>query len=338
MGESSKKGRVGEMGQARWKKAFFLVLALVLAIAGVFFLRRGTTPLAISYREALVVRSPLEITIQSTGVVQPENRLEIKPPIPGRIESVVGREGQWVRKGDILAWMSSTERAAMIDAARAKGPEELSRWEELYRPTPILAPISGTIILRNVEAGQTFSGTDSVFVMSDRLTVTAQVDETDIAQISLGQRATVTLDAYPARPIGGKVGKIAFDAKTVNNVTTYEVDVQPAETPREMRSGMTASVLFRIADRTDALVVPSEGVKVRGSQRYVLVPSPEGKDPAERIIETGVSDGKLTEVLSGLREGDKLLIAELKSQASAAQPGSPFSPMGRGRPGGRGGH
>ena len=53
-------------------------------------------------------------------------------------------------KGQILAWMSSTERAALMDAARSKGPEEVSRWEELYRPTPILAPIRGTVISRNI--------------------------------------------------------------------------------------------------------------------------------------------------------------------------------------------
>ena len=124
-------------------------LVVVGAIAGVIVSRRNATPVT-SYREAPVKRGKIEVSVVSTGVVQPENRLEIKPPIAGRVEQVLTREGQKVRKGQILAWMSSNERAALLDAARAKGPEEVARWEELYRATPILAPISGTIILRPI--------------------------------------------------------------------------------------------------------------------------------------------------------------------------------------------
>src|SRR6185295_1884406 len=111
---------------------------------------------------------------------------------------------------------------------------------------PVLAPIDGTIILRNVQQGQTFAGTDALFVMSDRLTVKAQVDETDIAQVALKQAAKITLDAYPQKEFPASVDKIAYDATTVNNVTTYIVDVLPENTPDFLRSGMTANVNFLI--------------------------------------------------------------------------------------------
>ncbi|MDH3309781.1 MAG: efflux RND transporter periplasmic adaptor subunit [Gammaproteobacteria bacterium] len=282
------------------------------------------------YREVSATRGDLAVTILSTGVVQPRNRLEIKPPIAGRAEQVQVKEGETVTKGQILAWMSSTERAALIDAARARGPEELKRWEELYRATPVLAPISGTVILRNIEPGQTFTSNDAVLIMSDRLTVKAQVDETDIARIRLRQRTRVELDAYPNQPFTGVVDQIAYDAKTVNNVTTYEVDVLPEKTPTFMRSGMTANVSFVLESRQNVLLIPSEAVKNREGKTYVLLPPSKPKgEPEKRGVKTGLSDGRHTEVLDGISEGEKLLVQRLRAGGNGAASSSPLMPFGR---------
>jgi macrolide-specific efflux system membrane fusion protein len=230
--------------------------------------------------------------------------------------------------------MSSTERAALIDAARARGPEELKRWEELYRATPVLAPISGTVILRSVEPGQTFTGNDAVFVMSDRLTVNAQVDETDIAQVKLGQRATIVIDAYPDRPIEATVAQIAYDAKTVQNVTIYEIDVLPREIPPFLRSGMTASVTFHVASRPGVLLVPSAAVRQRDGRAYVLVPGDKpGAPPREQEIRTGASGEGRVEIVSGLEEGQTVLVADVRLDSSSAGEtgGNPLMPFGQRR-------
>jgi macrolide-specific efflux system membrane fusion protein len=65
---------------------------------------------------------PIEETVEATGTIVPLNRVEIKPPIAGRIERLLADEGDSVREGQILAWMSSDDRAAILDAARAQGP------------------------------------------------------------------------------------------------------------------------------------------------------------------------------------------------------------------------
>ena len=305
--------------------------ALVLMIGGgavmYWISGRDTAPV---YREVTVSRGDLDVTILSTGTVAPKNRLDIKAPIPGRAEQVLVDEGYKVTKGQILAWMSSTERAALIDAARAKGPDELKHWEELYRPTPVLAPVNGTIITRNVEAGQTFTSADAIFVMSDYLIVVAQVDETDLAQIRLQQPVSIVLDAYPDQPLAGKVSEIAYDAKTVNNVTTYSVNVLPDKTPVFMRSGMTANVSFVTASRRGVLLLPADAIKVRGSHSYVLLApaQPNGK-PVEKEVKTGLSDGKRTEVLDGAAEGDRLLVVRISTGGPSAS--SPLNPFGRRR-------
>ncbi|MBC7693161.1 MAG: efflux RND transporter periplasmic adaptor subunit [Methylotenera sp.] len=330
--DNSSKSQSGSQRSSMKKSSKWILIVLVLAMllgVGVLVRLKKQKSLEISYREIPVVKSDLEVTILSTGVVSPENRLEIKPPIPGRVEQVLVKEGQRVRKGQILAWMSSTERAAMLDSAGAKGPEELKKWEDLYRPTPIMAPINGTLIARNVESGQTFTSADSVFTMSDRLTVKAQVDETDIAQITLRQRAKIILDAYPNQTVSAVVDQIAYDAKTVNNVTTYTVDVLPGQTPASMRSGMTANVTFLVSSKSGVLTVPNDALKVQGSKYSVQLKSPEGEKPAERLIQVGMTDGKKTEILSGLSEQDVVLAAEIRNSTKRADAGSnPFGPMG----------
>lgn len=300
---------------------------LVVLVAAWWLFLRAPDGQSVSYRPAVVKRGDIEQTIVSTGVVQPRNRLEIKPPIAGRIEVVLVREGDVVRKGQVIAWMSSLERAALLDAARAQGPEEARRWEELYRPTPIVAPLNGRVIARNTEPGQTFSPTDAVFVLSDLLTIKAQVDETDIARIKLRQSARVTLDAYPDTTFNGQVIEIAFDAKTVNNVTTYTVDVLPQKPPAFLRSGMTANVHFLLASRQAVLLVPATAIKVRDGASYVMAPG-ENKVPVELPVTTGISDGRQIEVVEGLKEGDQILVAGLGSRKSRAGGSSPLNPFG----------
>lgn len=92
------------------------------------------------------------------------------------------------------------------------------------------------MIVRAVEPGQTVTSVDAVIVLSDRLIVKAQVDETDIGRVKTGQKATVSLDAYPREEIGADVDHISYESKLVNNVTTYEVDILPGEVPAVFRT------------------------------------------------------------------------------------------------------
>lgn len=316
------------------KRNWTLITAAVLAVgAGSFWYFSKETDAekeAKNFKRLTISRGDIEISIRATGTVQPENRLEIKPPIAGRIESVLAREGQRVSRGQILAWMSSTERAAVLDAARGKGPEEVARWEELYRATPIVSPITGTLILRSVEPGQTFTSTDPILVLSDRLTVKAQVDETDLAQVKSGIPAIITLDAYPKLPIGAKVARIAFEAKTVNNVTMYEVDVTPQTPPDTMRSGMTATVQFEVASKKDVIVVPNEAVRTEGRETSVMLEDSSATggatEPRKTMVELGLSDGKVSEVISGLEEGNVVVARTLGESSSGERSSNPFMP------------
>lgn len=309
------------------KKPLATVFAAALIIL-IVLLWKNNRAKNVGYQEVEVLRGDIQSTILSTGIVQPENRLEIKPPISGRTDEVMVDEGDIVKKGQMLVKMSSTERAALLDAARARSAEEFKKWESYYRAAPILAPIDGTIILRSVEPGQTVTSQDAILVMSDRLTVKAQVDETDIAEIKLKQKADVILDAYPEEKIPAHVDKIAYDSTTINNVTTYIVDVLPDKTPDSMRSGMTANVSFLLDSKENVLLLPSNAVRIKEDKNFILVP-PENKlgKPVEKQVETGISDGKKIEIIEGLNEGDKVLVEKMRPRSGNSKNTSPFSPI-----------
>lgn len=323
---------MSEVKKSRSKLWLGLLLVLLVGGGYGYYAYNKSKNEAITYKFLPIKKGDLEVTILSTGTVQPENRLDIKAPVAGRMDSIFVREGEKVKKGQIIASMSSTERAAMLDAARAKGAEEYKTWSEMYLATPIMAPISGTIILRNVEPGQTFTTTDAIFTMSDRLTVKAQVDETDIAQVKLKQEAQIVLDAYPGKKIKAQADQIAFDSKTVNSVTTYIVDVLPSETPEYMRSGMTANVTFFVESKKGVLLVPNEALKVERGQTVVSIKGNDGQ-PQTREIQVGVSDGKFSEVLDGVSEGEVAMVPEVKLNREKKGT-NPFSPMGGSRQGG----
>jgi len=304
-----------------FKKKMFMIIAVLISIL-VFIIYNIQFKNKDEYSSYRIEKGSLQIQILATGTVQPENRLQIKPPIAGRAEAVLANEGEYVEKGTILAWLSSTERAALLDAAKSKGALELKKWQELYRATPVISPITGTIISKNIETGQSFTSNDSIYVMSNRLTIKAQVDETDIAKIFINQKVAIILDAYPDTIIEGKVSLIAFDSLSINNVTTYIVDILPFQIPSFMRSGMTVNVNFLIKELNDILLVPASLISFKNNKSFVLVK--EKNKYIEKELILGLNDGKFYEVLSGILENELIYGSPFNFPKDAKK--NPFAP------------
>ncbi len=297
------------------KSKILLIFIAVIVIAGAGWVWRTKTnkrSAGQSMRTVAVTEGPIQASIDAMGAVTPLNRVEIKPPIQGRIDMLLAEEGDNVAEGQILAWMSSSDRAAILDAARAAGPEEVKRWENTYKPTPIVAPLSGVIILRNIVKGQTVDAGTIVYAMSDQLIVTAQVDESDIGKIHKGMPVKITLDSYPDKPVKGSVFDMLYEGKNVSNVITYGVKVRPVKVPAFFRSQMTANVSFISDQKNNALLIPIAAVRESGSGgKMVLVPGEKGM-PVPRDITTGLESGDQVEVVSGLESGDNIIIASGK--------------------------
>ncbi len=275
-------------------------------------------------------RGDIQITVSATATVLPKNRLQVKPPVNGRIEQVLVVEGQKIKAGDTLVWMSSTDRAALLDAARGRGQETLKEWQDVYKPIPLMSPIDGEVIVGTIQPGQTVTTLDDVVVISDRLILRAQVDETDIGKVQNGQVANVSLDAYPDTKIKAIVDHIYYESKTVNNVTIYEVDLISENIPAFFRSGMSANIDFIVESKKDVLLLPLKAVEKKEKGSFVMVQNGNGQKFLERNVVLGLSDEKNVEILEGLTESDEVVLTAAKySLPKTGGATNPFMPTRR---------
>lgn len=313
------------------KTKYYFIVPILLIIAGFIFIKTRSKT---NSNEVVTEISPtigsIQTIISTTGTVLPKNRLEIKPPVNGRVESILVQEGEMVKIGQTLAWMSSTERAALLDAAQAQGEEKLKYWKEAYKPIALLAPISGEVIVATTQPGQAVTTTDAVVVLSDQLIVRAQVDETDIGKIKLDQDAIVSLDAYPETKIKASVEHIYYESKTVNNVTIYEVDLISEEVPPFFRSGMNATINFIEQSKENILILPLEAVHKDKDQSFVLLKKNGNKEPIKQIVKLGLADEKNTEIIFGINANDKVILKTNKFVLPTSNIGTnPFLPFRR---------
>lgn len=312
----------------------FIVFLLLTALAGGGYWyyqtkQKQTAEVeeAQKFTPAKVELKTMRRTVESTGEVRPENRLEVKSPIAGRLEELLVKEGEHVEKGQIVAWVSSTERATLLDTARAKGADEVAYWEGIYKAAPLVAPLSGTVIVRSLEPGQTITASSAVIVIADRLIIVGQVDETDIGSIFTGQPVNIQLDAYPDAAFDGSVKSIAYDSKIVSNVTTYEVNVTPENLPAFARSGMTATLTYLVEEHRNVPAVPTAALEYRDGKPVVRLPAAEGTEPVIRPVRIGLSQNSFTEILKGLQAGDDVLIPQIaRKKANAKNPFLPSRP------------
>jgi len=308
-----------------------LIISLVLAV-GVFVIIKfmPKTDKNINLKEISPTTGLIQTIISTTGTVLPKNRLEVRPPVGGRVESILVKEGQKVTAGETLAWMSSTERAALLDAARGQGEEKLKYWQEAYKPIALLSSIDAQVIVATTQPGQTVTIADAVVVLSDKLIARAQVDETDIGKIKLGQKAYIILDAYPNTKINAVTEHIYYESKTVNNVTIYEVDLVPENVPDFFRSGMNATIDFIEKSKENILMVPVEAVYKDKGKSFVLIKNEGQIEPNVQKVELGITDDKNIEIVSGVSDKDILIVKNKKFVLPKSDMGSsPFTPFGQ---------
>jgi membrane fusion protein, macrolide-specific efflux system len=305
-----------------------VVTLVVLGVASLFVFR-GNRVSVQRFDEICPSRGTISSSISTTGAVEPQNRVKIQSSVGGRIEQILVEEGQIVKKGEVLAMLSSTERAALLDAAKLQGKSEQEYWQKVYKETAVMAPMAGQVIVRSVDPGQTVTASDSLFVLSDRLIVKAYVDETDIGRVKAGQKAVIGLDAYPEIKLNGIVGHIYYESHLQNNVNIYNVDVIPEHIPDVFRSGMSANIRIIVQEKSDVLLLPVGAVQRKNGKSVVLQKNEvTASAHCYRSVQTGLQDDRNIEIIDGLTDTSVVLLPDTTFVLPKNNGGSnPFTPQ-----------
>lgn len=191
----------------------------------------------------------------------------------------------------------------------------------------ITSPIDGVVLSKSVEEGQTVAAsfnTPELFTIAQDLTdmrVIADIDEADIGGVKEGQRVTFTVDAFPDDKFDGQVTQVRQQATTSSNVVTYEVVISAPNKDLKLKPGLTANVTIFTLEKNDVLAVPakalrfipneallSKGQQIEDVEAKTKVWTLEGNTFKAHAVETGTSNGMLTEIVSGIGAGTEVLV------------------------------
>jgi macrolide-specific efflux system membrane fusion protein len=255
----------------------------------------------------------LNVEFRVNGTAKSKNRIPVTST--GRVEEIFVKEKDIVKKGDIVALVSSEERVALIDSARDLSAKERKKWENVYKCKPIRAPIDGTVIVICMEPGQTIpSDKPTIMVVADDLMVFADIDETDLKHIGVGRRLSMSLDAYPDEKFEGIIEYVAYESHVENNVTVYGIQITPLSRPKVFRVGMSVIITVPVESKKDAMSLPSIFITDKEQKKTVIVKTGTVKKPIFEVREviTGITDGKFTEIVSGLDVSETVVILSQK--------------------------
>ncbi len=276
--------------------------------------------------------------------------------VAGTVSALPVAEGAFVSAGQTLAVLTSDQLSDSLASSQnslTNSQLSLDSQYERLEQYQITSPIGGTIVEKNVKAGETVEAGDTLCTIFDLsyLTLTLQVDELDIGKVEVGQKATITADALDGQSFEGTVTKLSINGSTTNGVTSYPVTIQIDEASADLLPGMNVEAEIFFDTREGALSVPIAAVQ-RGDQVLLQTdpnadpntPLPEGSEDTvpegfELVtVEIGVSDGTYVEILSGLSAGD--VVATLQATLPTSDDMSMMMPgmsMGMEAPAGGGG-
>jgi len=225
-------------------------------------------------------------------------------------------------------------RTARAQVAQAQAALSSAKTQLSY--TRIVSPVSGVIASVSTQEGETIAAglaapTFVTIVDLSKLQVDALVDETDIGRVKVGDTTAFTVDSYPDEEFEGRVTAIYPKAIIDQNVVNYDVVVTIANPRGMLRPDMTANVTINIATKNNALAVPNKAIKREEGTKVVYVV--ENDKPMRRRVRTGWKDSDYTEITSGLRGGEKVVVGDVpgsvREQSGAAQSNLPPGATGR---------
>src|SRR4051812_9006614 len=226
-----------------------------------------------------------------------------------------------VNKRDMARATLTVSKAKQMQAKAqvAQQRANVDQIEQQFRNSTIVAPIDGIVLSRNVEVGDAVSsililGSSATLVMTlgdtHEVFVKGKVDESDIGKVFLGQPARIKVESFKDKSFNGKVTKISPLGNEKDNVTTFEVRVSIDNPGGELKAAMTANAEILLEEHKNVLYIP-EGALIYDKDKNASVEVPDAKAPDGKrkvAVKVGISNGSKTELLSGLKKDDKVVL------------------------------
>jgi RND family efflux transporter MFP subunit len=280
--------------------------------------------------------------LETNGIFLPAKEMFVISETAGRIVSVTKNKGEWVKEGEVIAKVDEELLRIELEATEAniaklkKDKERLDNLisgeaipknkiedielgllaaeakqkglQKQIANTSIKAPMTGTMGLRFIERGSVIGPGIQVAQITnlEKLFLMVKVIERDILQVKKGQAVTVYADVYPNKAIQGKVTNIGLRA---DNAFNYDVEIEVPNLPGQpLRAGMHAKAIFEFSNNRKGLVLPRKAIT--GSLQDPKVYIVENDSTAvERAIKLGIATGEKVEVVSGLTEGERVVVS-----------------------------
>jgi HlyD family secretion protein len=247
-------------------------------------------------------------------------------------EGVVSQQALDNANRDYLSMLNKQRVATatvQVDRAKLKQAQaqvavaqaSLKQLEEQLSYTTITSPINGVVLSRDVEVGDAVSSilvlgstATLVFTLGDttQVYVDGKVDEADIGNVYMGQPARIHIESFKNKIFNGKVTRIAPLGVEKDNVTTFSVRVSIDNPTGEIKANMTANAEILIEEHKNALNVPEQAVSYDAKKHaFANIPDKSAKDGMRKVpVTVGLSNGTRTEILSGLKDGDKVILEQ----------------------------
>ena len=250
-----------------------------------------------------------------------------------KIEQLNYKRTKQLYEEKLIAKTTFEEAEIALETAKASvlsAQANFNRANQNYGYATITSPVSGTVISKEVEQGQTVAAsfsTPTMFKIAEDLTkmqIEANIAEADIGMITTHMPVTFTVDAYPNDTFDGTVEQIRLSPTEEQNVVMYTVVIQVDNSSRKLLPGMTASVDIKIQEALDVLTLPAMALQykpsnaVKNQMKMEKIPDLtstqavvyhfKDKKMEPIIIEKGLADLSSIEVKSGLKEGDSVIL------------------------------
>lgn len=280
-----------------------LVILIVLFILG-FGVARGY--------QHLVAREGNVGKPEKASAIARIDRIEMKVSASGVVEP---SKREILKAGDVY----TVDKVLVKANSVVKGGGSLISFKK--RGNTFNAPYDGVITKVMVKEEDKVSiGQPLLEIFSNRHFETKiMVDELDIPSITIGQEVQIVVKAFPQRVFAGKVTDISQEGKTANGISSFPVTVKFEEIDG-VRAGMTTEATIVTAIKEEALVIPIEAVSIVAGEKTVLVENPNGTTEA-RIVETGISSNIMVEIISGLKEMEKVQLPQTTNDLFQLIPG-----------------